>query len=327
MRPVDWFLDGHDRRVPSALRRDIRDYLSRHSNAGPDQLTDAELIAQEMLANAVDHSGGPIWVSLEWSEANPVLTVRDMGATFTLPEHVPDTAQPRGRGLWLISQLAPEFTVAARRVGKAVESVLPVTRPVEPISPPRHTVNPLPHLSEAAPHGGFARESFLRALVVQLANAVEAQQGPDAAQRAIAQVAVDIGGQVELEFRQATGTTDGGLSAERIAECVVRLKTAIGGTFRVVDVTDERIVLVNGQCPFGPDVRRSPSLCRMTTAVLGGIAARNTGRAAVTLEERIALGDPGCRVVIHLGDAAATATRAHHYTAAPPAADQRTSTR
>jgi predicted ArsR family transcriptional regulator len=84
----------------------------------------------------------------------------------------------------------------------------------------------------------------------------------------------------------------------------------------VVEVTDERIVLVNGQCPFGPGVRQSPSLCRMTTAVFGGIAARNTGRAAVTLEERIAIGDPGCRVVVHLGDAAATATRAHHFTAA-----------
>ncbi|MEV1119450.1 methanogen output domain 1-containing protein [Actinosynnema sp. NPDC049800] len=304
--------------MPSALRRDIRDYLARHAEAGPDQLADAELIAQEMLANAIDHSDGPIWVSLEWSQAHPVLTVRDMGATFALPDHVPDTAQPRGRGLWLISQLAPEFTVAARRVGKAVESVLPVTRPVEPLDPPRHTVNPLPHLSEAGPSGGFGRESFLRALVVQLANAVEAQQGPEAAQRAIAQVAVDIGGQVELEFRQATGTTDASLSAQRIADCVIRLKAAIGGTFRVVDVTDERIVLVNGQCPFGPEVRQSPSLCRMTTAVFGGIAARNAGRAAVTLEERIAVGDPGCRVVIHLGDSAATASRAHHYTAAPP---------
>ncbi|MEU4746381.1 methanogen output domain 1-containing protein [Actinosynnema sp. NPDC023658] len=315
--PVDWFLDRHDRRVPTALRRDNRDYLARHSSASADQLADAELIAEEMLANAIDHSDGPIWVSLEWSGPHPVLTVRDMGATFALPEQVPDTAQHRGRGLWLISQLAPEFSVAARRVGKAVESVLPVARPIEPIDPPRHTVNPLPHLSEAAPRGAFGRESFLRALVVQLANAVEVQQGPDAAQRAIAQVAVDIGGQVELEYRQATEISGAALSAEQIADCVVRLKTAIGGSFRVVEVTDERIVLVNGQCPFGPEVQLSPSLCRMTTSVFGGIAARNTGRAAVTLEERIALGDPGCRVVIHLGDAAANATRAHHYTAAP----------
>jgi hypothetical protein len=54
----------------------------------------------------------------------------------------------------------------------------------------------------------------------------------------------------------------------------------------------------------------------MTSAVFGGIAARNIGQAAVSLEERIALGDPGCRVVIHLGTAAKAAQRAHLYTAA-----------
>ncbi|WP_326943835.1 hypothetical protein OG439_28230 [Amycolatopsis sp. NBC_01307] len=48
---------------------------------------------------------------------------------------------------------------------------------------------------------------------------------------------------------------------------------------------------------------------------LGGIAARNVGESAVTLEERIAVGDPQCRVVVHLGAAAAKAENAHRYTA------------
>ena len=39
----------------------------------------------------------------------------------------------------------------------------------------------------------------------------------------------------------------------------------------------------------------------MTSAVFGGIAANSHGEATVTLEERIAVGDPGCRVVIQLG--------------------------
>ncbi|HYZ37974.1 MAG TPA: methanogen output domain 1-containing protein [Pseudonocardiaceae bacterium] len=63
-------------------------------------------------------------------------------------------------------------------------------------------------------------------------------------------------------------------------------------------------------------VTHSPSLCLMTSAVFGGIAARNAEQAAVSLEERIAVGDPGCRVVIHLGTAVTAAQRAHHYTAA-----------
>jgi hypothetical protein len=39
----------------------------------------------------------------------------------------------------------------------------------------------------------------------------------------------------------------------------------------------------------------------MTSSVFGGIAARNAGGASVVLEERIAMGDPECRVVVWLG--------------------------
>jgi predicted ArsR family transcriptional regulator len=82
----------------------------------------------------------------------------------------------------------------------------------------------------------------------------------------------------------------------------VRLKQAIDGDFRVVEATAERIVLENTRCPFGSAVRRAPVLCRMTSSVFGGIAARNSeSGASVLLEERIAVGDPGCRVVVHLG--------------------------
>jgi hypothetical protein len=314
---MDWYVD---RRVPAALselRREIRAYLLRHADSGPDAVDDAELIAGELLANAYDHGSGPIWVALEWPEPRPVLTVRDLGDLFALPTDAPTPVQPRGRGLWLASQLAPELTVAAQGAGKVVQAVLPVTRAVEEsVQPPRRTVNPLPHLDEAH-EGGFDKVSFLRALVVQLSTAVEQQQGPDAAQRAVAQVAVDIGGQMEQEFRHALGLSDAPLSVLEIAECLVRLKTAIGGTFRVVEVTDDRIVLVNSRCPFGPEVMQSPSLCRMTSAVFGRIAAQNAGEAAVALEERIAVGDHGCRVVVYLGAGARAAQRAHHYIATP----------
>lgn len=38
----------------------------------------------------------------------------------------------------------------------------------------------------------------------------------------------------------------------------------------------------------------------MTSSVFGGIAARNGTDAAVQLEERIAVGDPECRVTVWL---------------------------
>jgi hypothetical protein len=52
---------------------------------------------------------------------------------------------------------------------------------------------------------------------------------------------------------------------------------------------------------FGDAVKAVPALCRMTSSVFGGIAARNRADGpAVVLEERIAVGDPGCRVVVLL---------------------------
>jgi len=56
----------------------------------------------------------------------------------------------------------------------------------------------------------------------------------------------------------------------------------------------------------------------MTSSVFGGVAARNhPGGASVLLEERIAVGDPGCRVVVYLGDAPAAAGPVTHRYAAP----------
>jgi predicted ArsR family transcriptional regulator len=103
----------------------------------------------------------------------------------------------------------------------------------------------------------------------------------------------------------------------------VRLKHAIDGGFSVVEASAERIVLENTRCPFGDAVLRAPALCRMTSSVFGGIAARNTsGDVAVLLEERIAVGDPGCRVVVSLTPPPEQeAAFAHHYRA-PATSDQ-----
>jgi len=90
-------------------------------------------------------------------------------------------------------------------------------------------------------------------------------------------------------------------------------------------VTDDRIVLGNDRCPFGDVVRLAPALCRMTSAVFGGIAAGSHGEASVTLEERIAVGDPGCRVVIQLGPQTATPA-AHQYRSHRPTSDDAVAT-
>lgn len=299
---MDWYLDGTEPGAVSDLRREIGDFLRRHADPGSD-LAGAEIAVSELLSNVVLHAPGPAWAQLDWSGARAVLSVHDLGAGFEPTRQLPADllASDGGRGLFIVSNVSAWMTVAAKRAGGSKVTVeLPVTRADErDHDPTRHRAGALPAPQEARPDGSFGKESFLRALVVQLAEAVERNEGPDAAAAAVAQVGADVGGRMEEEYRRVEGLT-GELSPGQIADLYVRLKAAIDGDFYVIDADEERIVLGSRACPFGDVVRRAPGLCRMTSSVFGGIAARNTGGASVVLEERIALGDPECRVVVWL---------------------------
>jgi hypothetical protein len=230
-----------------------------------------------------------------------------------------DAEAESGRGLMIMRELAPSLASRARTgEGMVVSVSLPVTRaPSVSHDPPRRRAGALPLPEESLPQGGFGKESFLRALAVQLAQTIEIQHGQDAADAAVAQVGTDVGGRMLDEFRVAEAVADR-MTPDEIGRCYVRLKHAIDGGFRVVEASAQRIVLVNDRCPFGEVVRQAPSLCRMTSSVFGGIAARDSEKGAtVLLEERIALGDAGCRVVVELGIPLERADPAAHYYAAP----------
>ena len=306
---MDWFLDGEDAGAGAALRHELTEYLRRHAAEGS-EIDAAELVVAELLGNTVRHAAGPVWVTVSWPGESPTLTVQDLGPGFD-PELLEsavdqslDPLQESGRGLFLISHLAPAFEASAREArGMTVSVSLPVARKRETShDPPRRTTAVLPGDDEARAEGGFGKESFLRALVVQLAQTLEFDHGPDAAERAVAQVGADVGGQMEEEFRRAEQVV-GRMTPEQMGHCYTRLKHAIDGGFYVIEASEDRVVLGTTRCPFGDVVRRAPSLCRMTSSVFGGIAARNNdGPVTVLLEERIAVGDPGCRVVVHLRD-------------------------
>jgi anti-sigma regulatory factor (Ser/Thr protein kinase) len=315
---MEWYLDARDVESTHQLRREITGFLRRHASPAED-LTAAELAVSELLGNLVRHAPGPAWVSLHWPADVVSLVVTDLGPGFQLPQE-PAEAEPLaegGRGLMIVDALADRLEATARSgAGARVTVRLPLRRlPTTSYDPQPSSGTVLPEVSEARPEGGFGKEAFLRALVVQMAQAVEAVGGPELAERAVAQVGTDVGGQMEREYRHARDVV-GLLSPEQVADCLVRLKAAIDGGFHVVEVSADRIVLTNTRCPFGPVVQHAPALCRMTSSVFGGIAARNspTGRAAISLEERIAVGDPHCRVVVHLRETPAEATPyAHAY--------------
>lgn len=298
---MDWVVDTSGGENLPALRKEVVAYLRRHADDSAD-IESCELVISELLTNVARHASGPAWVTIDWSARQPTLRVADVGSGFDLHIEMPPHDSIGGRGLFIVNHLVPKLESFRRAAGGSVVTVtLPVHRsPAVSIDPPRRRTAVLPSIDEADPAGGFGKEPFLRALVVQLAHTVTEQQGPDAAERAVAQVGADVGGQMELEYRLATGVA-GQLSVEQLAHCFVRLKNAIDGGFFVVEVRDDVIVLENERCPFGDVVRMAPALCRMTSSVFGGIAARAARREAVVrFEERIAVGDTRCRVIIEL---------------------------
>lgn len=283
------------------LRRAIAAYLARHA-VDAEGVATAELVVGELVSNVVRHAPGLMWASLTWTEEQPTLSVYDLAPGFAVPDRPPDPLAEHGRGLAIVGTIVDRFEVHVRASGGAkVTARLPVRRPpAVSIDPPRRRSGVLPTMGEADTAGRFGKEAFLRALVVQLAHAVEDTHGPLAAEAAVAQVGIDVGGQMEAAYRAATDAV-GTLGPDALGDCFVDLKAAIDGDFRVVEASSSRIVLDNTRCPFGDAVRAAPALCRMTSSVFGGIAAHNTtSRAAILLEERIAVGDAACRVVVLL---------------------------
>lgn len=300
---MDWYVPNTTE-AASQLRREFTEFITRH--AAPDSDLDAaNLIFGELVANAVENSDQPVWVSLNWATERPMLSVNDLGPGFELPTDttMPEGISIRGRGLPIVTHLTDRLEVAAKAAGGSrVTATLPITRPPsESIDPkPLALDRLLPALEEMDGAGNFGREAFLRALVVQLAQSVEHESGPTSAERAVAEVGSGVGYRMEEAYRLVKDLPDRPLTVLEMAELFVHLKHGIDGDFFVIEANEERIVLGNRRCPFGEAVRAAPALCRMTSSVFGGIAARSRDQVAVHLEERIAVGDPECRVTVWL---------------------------
>jgi len=107
-----------------------------------------------------------------------------------------------------------------------------------------------------------------------------------------------MGDEINRTYKSALAVSS--LSREQVAEVLVDLKRRIQGDFYVIEEDDDKIVLGNRACPFGEKVIDRPTLCMMTSNVFGSIAADNLGYSKVVIEQAIARGDAGCRVVVYL---------------------------
>ncbi len=114
----------------------------------------------------------------------------------------------------------------------------------------------------------------------------------------IEQLGLTASGCFETAYRQELAQ-DGPLDHGKYADMIVEIKNKIGGNFSRASSEPGMVRVVNTRCPFGEAVMQAPELCKMTSSVFGGIAARNFGYAKVILDKRIAKGDGMCEASIY----------------------------
>lgn len=142
------------------------------------------------------------------------------------------------------------------------------------------------------------RDLFLRSLLRELSGVLEDVVGLEEAAGYVSVVGQSVGDQINADYARALRVDR--LDRAQVARVMVDLKRRIQGEFYIIEESEDRIVLGNKVCPFGPKVIGRESMCMMTSNVFGTITAQNLGYARVELEQAIARWDMECRIVVHL---------------------------
>lgn len=163
----------------------------------------------------------------------------------------------------------------------------------------------------AAAEVALERDVFLRRILRELAGSLQDVVGLEEASGYISVVGQAMGEHIDTAYRRALSVDR--LNRSEVAKVLVDLKKRIQGDFYVIEEREDRIVLGNRACPFGDMVKDREALCMMTSNVFGHIAAENLGYARVDIEQAIARGDAGCRVVVYLTPPETGAPSANEY--------------
>jgi anti-sigma regulatory factor (Ser/Thr protein kinase) len=122
-----WSFESKDASTALAQRNIFIERLRRHQGVSLD-LDSAKLIFTELVTNVMRHAGNSIRITLECNSRRVLLRIVDSGPGFEYEPRLPkDPFSEGGRGLFLVSEVAPEVSVERHeRVGTSVLAVLPV---------------------------------------------------------------------------------------------------------------------------------------------------------------------------------------------------------
>jgi PAS domain S-box-containing protein len=122
-----WTFASDDGAAAHAARNELVAELER-CGLRPDDLFAAEMIFSELVGNVLRHASTDLTVVVDLSQDSPVLHVIDFGEGFSLNPKLPaDSYAERGRGLYIVMQLAREFISSPRTFGRGshARAVLP----------------------------------------------------------------------------------------------------------------------------------------------------------------------------------------------------------
>lgn len=124
-----WRFDVGEAAAAYSVKRDLMDAIANLCEDSPEALHACEMIVAELIGNAVRHAPGPLSLSLSQEHGAVVLHVIDEGRGFDYhPSLPPDTWAESGRGLFLISMLAPSIRVTRLPgYGSHIRVVLPLS--------------------------------------------------------------------------------------------------------------------------------------------------------------------------------------------------------
>ncbi|WP_016951332.1 methanogen output domain 1-containing protein [Anabaena sp. PCC 7108] len=142
------------------------------------------------------------------------------------------------------------------------------------------------------------RDVFLRTLIRELSGTLQDIVGLEEASGFISVVGESMGRQINEDYKSALKVSN--LNHKQVVGVLIDLKRRIQGDFYVIEENNEKIVFGNHICPFAEKVIDRPAMCMMTSNVFGTIASDNLGYAKVELQETIAKGADGCKIVVYL---------------------------